>query len=99
MKQICGSALCCLLCLAAVAVRADTLTVGAANARFQSLQAALAAAQPGDTIQVQPGAYIGQFILNKAIKLEGVGKPVLRGTGRGSVVVITADGCTIKGFV
>jgi nitrous oxidase accessory protein len=98
MKRTSGGVLFWLMCLAAFGVRADTLTVASSNARFQSLQDALAAARPGDTIQVQPGVYTGQFILDKTITLIGINKPVLRGTGQGSVVVITADHCTIKGF-
>ncbi|HEX5083746.1 MAG TPA: nitrous oxide reductase family maturation protein NosD [Blastocatellia bacterium] len=79
--------------------KSETLTVGPSPARFQSLQEAIAAAKPGDTIQVQSGVYTGQFILDKRLALEGVGKPVLRGGGRGSVVIVIADHCSIRGFV
>src|SRR5262249_12733268 len=82
-----------------IAANAETLTVGPSPARFQTIQSAIAAAKPGDTIQVQPGAYTGQFILDKQLAIEGVGKPVLRGEGRGSVVIMIADRCSIRGFV
>ena len=87
-------------CLVAeTTIKAETLTVGPAPARFQTVQSAIAAAKPGDVIRVQPGVYTGQFILDKQITLEGVGKPVLRGEGRGSVVIVVADSCSIRGFV
>ncbi|HZS08017.1 MAG TPA: nitrous oxide reductase family maturation protein NosD [Blastocatellia bacterium] len=78
---------------------AEVLTVGQSPARFQSVQAAISAAQPGDTIQVQPGTYVGQLVLDRQLSLEGIGKPILRGAGHGSVVVVTADHCTVRGFV
>src|SRR5262249_6199999 len=80
----------------AIAAKAETMTVAPSPARFQSLQEAIAAAKPGDVIRVQPGVYTGQFILDKQLKLEGVGKPVLRGDGRGSVVIVIADHCSIR---
>jgi nitrous oxidase accessory protein len=85
--------------MSALTARAATLTVGPAPARFQLLTEALAAAQPGDTVQVQRGLYTGQFILDKPLTLVGIDQPVLRGTGRGSVVIITAAQCTLRGFV
>jgi nitrous oxidase accessory protein len=84
--------------LAVAPVTAATLTVDQ-GAQFHSIQAAINAAQPGDTIQVQTGTYIGNLVLNKQILLKGVGEPVLRGEGVGSVITTTADGCVIKGFV
>lgn len=86
-------------CFSALAVRAETLHVGPPPARFQVLAEAIAAAQPGDTVQVEAGTYTGQFHLDKPLTLVGVNKPVLRGTGQGSVVIITAAQCTLRGFI
>jgi nitrous oxidase accessory protein len=83
------------LVLCAAVANADVLTVKTG----QSIQVAIAAANAGDAIQVEGGVYVGQIILDKPVVLEGVGKPILRGAGRGSVVVIAADRCTIRGFV
>ena len=53
----------------------------------------------GDTIEVQTGTYVGNLVLSKQIVLAGLGKPVLRGEGVGSVITTLADSCVIKGFV
>ena len=64
------------------------------------LQAALDAAQPGDTIQVPPGLYQGNFVIAKSITLEGVDWPVLDADNHGTVITInnTPD-VTIRGLV
>lgn len=80
----------------AMGAKADVLTV---PSQFQTPRAAIAAANPGDTIQVRAGTYTGPFTLDKSLTLEGIGKPILRGTGHGSVVTVTADHCTIRGFL
>ncbi len=81
--------------LSSMTAQADVLPVKP----NESIQAAIAGAKPGDTIRVERGIYVGQIILDKALIVEGIGKPVLRGTGKGSVVVVAADRCTIRGFV
>ncbi len=80
------------------AAPAATLTVGQ-DAQYETIQSAINAAHPRDTIQVPPGTYTGNLVLNKQITLEGVDNPVLRGAGAGSVITTTADGCVIKGFI
>ena len=56
----CLAVLCSFVMLHAGRAHADTLTVNAGG----SLQAAINAAQPGDTILLQPGAtYVGNFVL------------------------------------
>ena len=85
--------------VSALPVRSETLTVGGGNHSFQSLQQAINAANNGDLIRVHAGTYTGNLILNKQITLEGVGRPVLRGEGAGSVVTVVSDGCAIRGFI
>jgi nitrous oxidase accessory protein len=65
----------------------------------QSIQAAINAAQPGDTIQVHAGTYNENLTLNKSLTLTGLNKPIVRGTGKGSTIIVTADNCTITGFI
>ncbi|HCA82088.1 MAG TPA: hypothetical protein DEP53_20355 [Bacteroidetes bacterium] len=64
-----------------------------------SLQDRIDLAGPGDTIMVRQGMYEGNLLLAKNVTLLGIGYPVLRGTGQGSVVVVTADSCTLAGFI
>jgi nitrous oxidase accessory protein len=69
------------------------------GAPHATLQSAIAAARPGDTIQVSTGTYEGLIVLDRPLHLEGIGRPVLRGSGRGSVLTVLAGQCTIRGFV
>jgi nitrous oxidase accessory protein len=62
------------------------------------LQALIDRAQPGDRIEVPGGTYHGDLIIDRAITLAGRDRPVLRGSGHGSVVRIRAAGVTIDGF-
>ena len=78
-------------------VKAETLTVGA-GAQFSSVQQAIDSAHQGDIVQVSAGTYTGNLTITKQITLEGVARPVLRGTGKESVLSILADGCVIRGF-
>src|SRR5512138_404630 len=88
-----------LLIVCASEIRADVLTVGNAEAQFQSITSAVAAAKTGDVIQINTGTYVEQLAMDKTLTLEGVGKPVIRGTGSGSVITVLADNCIIKGLV
>lgn len=64
------------------------------------LQAAIDAAQPGDTIQVPPGLYQGNFLIEKSITLEGVDWPVIDGNNRGNVITVNnAPDVAIRGFI
>ena len=92
--RLCGEIVFLLFILSTIA-HAETHIV----APSQSIQAAINAAQPGDTIQVQAGSYNENLTLGKSITLTGLGKPILRGTGKDSTIVVTADNCTITGFV
>jgi nitrous oxidase accessory protein len=62
------------------------------------LQLLIDRASPGDRIEVPPGIYHGDLIIDRAITLAGISRPTLRGSGHGSVVRIRAAGVTIDGF-
>ncbi|GIX48541.1 MAG: hypothetical protein KatS3mg131_2752 [Candidatus Tectimicrobiota bacterium] len=66
---------------------------------FTTPAAALAAAQAGDTIEVQGGTYAGPLVVDKRVRLVGRDWPVLDGGGRGTVVKLTAAGIVFSGFV
>ena len=65
----------------AFSLEANTLRVetGAAELRW-----AINLAAPNDTIEVHPGIYAGNIVLNKPLSIVGIGRPVLRGEGTGS---------------
>jgi nitrous oxidase accessory protein len=62
------------------------------------LQSLVDAAPAGTTVTVQPGAYEGDLLLDKPIRLVGVGRPRLVGSRDGSVVRVRAANVTIEGF-
>jgi len=63
------------------------------------VQQAVDSAQPGDTVRIEPGTYVGNVLLDHRLTLEGVGLAVLRGDGRASVITVRAAGCTIRSLV
>jgi nitrous oxidase accessory protein len=67
-------------------------------AQASPLQARVDAAEPGGTVEVGPGVYPGDLVLDKPLRLIGRGRPRLAGSGAGSVVRIRADGVIIEGF-
>ncbi len=78
---------------------AATAQPAAASVQQPSIASLIAAASPGDTVIVPPGTYREQLVIDKQVTLIGEGRPVIDGGGTGDVVVITADGVTIRGFV
>ena len=62
------------------------------------LQSRLDAAPPGSTVTVEPGTYEGDLLLDKPVRLVGIGRPRLLGSGEGSVVRVRAEDVTIEGF-
>jgi nitrous oxidase accessory protein len=64
---------------------------------YISIEAALADAGPGDTIEVYGGTYPA-LVIDKPVTLEGVDWPVIDGGGRGTVVTLTARGIVFRGF-
>lgn len=69
-----------------------------AGADLSPLQTSIDAARPGDRVLVPAGVYAGDLIIDRAITFVGIGRPLLRGTGHGSVVRIRAANVTIEGF-
>jgi len=62
------------------------------------LQTRLDTASPGATLEVEPGEYTGDLFVDKPVRLVGRGRPLLVGSGRGSVVRVRADDVTLEGF-
>ncbi len=62
------------------------------------LQARVDAAAPGATVEVPAGLYRGDLVLDRPVTLVGRGRPLLLGSGEGSVVRVRAAGVTVQGF-
>lgn len=79
-------------------------SVSTINSQFEintsfNLQAAINTAQPGDVIEVPPGHYRGNFIIDKPLTLTGVDWPVLDAGNHGHVLEIkNASHVTIRGL-
>jgi nitrous oxidase accessory protein len=62
------------------------------------LQARIDAAAPGSTVEVEPGRYVGDLVVDKPLRLVGRGRPLLVGSASGSVVRVRAADVTVEGF-
>jgi nitrous oxidase accessory protein len=85
---------------AAAVVGLVLLLSGPAHAQSSAadIQARISAAAPGARIEVAAGTYNGDLIINRPVHLVGIGRPLLLGTGTGTVVTVTAPDVTIEGF-
>jgi len=81
---------------------ASVITVGPTGCEYSSIQTAIDAAESGDIIQVQSGAYYENVDVNKQLTLLGIdtgtGKPVVDAKFSGSSFILNADGIVIAGF-
>lgn len=91
---------------AAVAIVTILALVGvsdAANPRAAAatgtIAEAIARAAPGDTILIPAGTYREQLVIDRPVTLIGEGMPVIDGERKGDVIVIAAEGVTLRGFV
>lgn len=63
------------------------------------IQSWIDGAEPGARIVVPAGTYDGDLIIDKPLTLAGIDRPLLRGSGSGSVIRVRAAGVTIEGFI
>jgi len=64
-----------------------------------NLQRRIDAATPNSVVEVAAGTYNGALRIDKPLRVVGVDRPVIVGTGVGSVVTIEGEGVTFEGFV
>jgi len=81
-----------------VRVEGRVWTVGRGDADFPLIAPAIAAAADGDEIRVRGGVYREDLRLDRRLSIVGEGRPVLFGTGLGTVIDVRADGCEIRGL-
>jgi parallel beta-helix repeat protein len=78
----------------------NTLYVGGGGSgNYTTIQSAIAAAQPGDTIFVLSGTYNENVYINKSLNIIGYSKPVINGIdSHKSTIEIMSDNVTFSGF-
>ena len=74
-------------------------TVGRGSTDFPLIAPAIAHAEDGDEIRIGPGVYREDLVIAKRLTLIGEGRPILFGTGRGTVIDVRADNCVIRNLV
>lgn len=62
------------------------------------LQALVDAAPPGSTVTIPAGTYQGDLVVDRPLRVVGVGRPRLVGSGQGSVVRIRAPDVVVEGL-
>jgi nitrous oxidase accessory protein len=91
------AALVALALFAAPPVWGATLLVGPGQ-QLATLAEALERARPGDRVIVRGGVYRGPVRLDRAVVLEGIGWPLIEGSGLDTVVELAAPGAVLRGF-
>jgi len=65
---------------------------------LQPIQPLIDATPAGGVLRPAPGRYAGPATLSKPIVLEGGGKVVVEGSGKGTVLTLAASGATLRGL-
>jgi nitrous oxidase accessory protein len=102
MKRRLAPALLALLALVTLALTVAsraTAQPGSQGIPASHLAAAIAAASPGDTIEVNGGVFYGPLHIDRTVALVGRNMPVIDGQGEGSVVRISGEGVLLEGFL
>jgi len=64
-----------------------------------SLQALIEQTPEGGVVPLEPGKYLGPVVVEKAVILDGKGRVTVDGQGKGSVLLIKADGVVVKNMI
>jgi len=88
-----------LLLLLAGGAGAATLTVCSSGCTYSSIQIAIGASSPGDTILVQGGAYHENVVIDKSLKLIGSDGAVIDGRRVGNTVTQQFPFCSYRDFL
>lgn len=69
-----------------------------ADGETKSISEAINRAGSGDRIIVRQGVYKEHIIINKTLKLIGINRPEINGSGEGTIIKVSAPDVTIEGF-
>ena len=72
------------------------MALGATEAGYPSFQALVDAADPTGTLAPPPGVYAGPVVITSPMTIDGRDKVTIDNGGKGSVVIIKANGVTLK---
>ena len=90
------------LVLSTAVAEAATITVGS-GADHSTIQGGVDAARTGDVVEVWGGTYRENLVVKIPIVLraagDGIEKPIIDASGRGSAVTLLADGVVLEGFI
>jgi len=92
-KVIVGLGLLFILSFASSAQAGETIQISA-----EQLAEAIAAAAPGDTIEVTGGVFNGNIVIDKPLTLIGIDQPVIDAQNEGTIITITAPDTIVRGF-
>lgn len=65
----------------------------------ESIAAAVGQAHPGDTVQVMAGIYKERILIDKPLRLEGIGKPTIAAGYEGDVIRVKSVDVSIRGLI
>ena len=68
------------------------------DAAPDALASALRSARDCDRYEITGGTHLGPLVVDAAVEIQGIDRPVIDGGGEGTVVVITAPGASIRGL-
>jgi nitrous oxidase accessory protein len=64
----------------------------------RDLESMIAAVPSGGTLVLPAGTYRGDVVIERPITIEGDGMPLVRGSGTGTVITVSAPGTVIRGI-
>lgn len=64
----------------------------------EDIATTVADAQPGDTIEVTGGTYIGNLVIDTPLTLIGIDNPIIDANFHGTVLTVNAPDTTVRGF-
>ncbi|HEU0335946.1 MAG TPA: hypothetical protein VFR43_05290 [Gaiellaceae bacterium] len=88
LTMLCAAVGCAAAGAAAQTAQGATVCVGATPTCFPTIQAAVDAAQDGDTIELGPGTFAGGITIDKSVELVGAGAAATIVAGGGPVITI-----------